>query len=159
MPQPVLDVLAEGDLSAGQHWILKGGGTRDDFYTFLETIHPDGHRDEGGMGGKLLSKDSLMNTYTGGSDRGLRRVVVRADRRVATVRVKVASGELLDLPPVATRYDLGVSFFATLLPPTEGLVSVTGVDADGQVLEPQDLSGHEESWRWFLRWQREDRGL
>jgi len=159
MPQPDLDVLAEGNLPAGQHWILKGGGTLDDFYTFLETIHPDGHRDEGGMGGKLLSKGSLMNTYTGGSDRGLRRVVVRADRRVATVRVKVASGELLDLPPVATRSDLGVSFFAALLPPTEGLVSVTGVDADGQVLEPQDLSGHEESWRWFLRRQREDRGL
>jgi len=86
-------------------------------------------------------------------------VVVRADRRVATVRVKVASGELLDLPPVATRSDLGVSFFAALLPPTEGLVSVAGVGADGQELEPQDLSGHEESWQRFLRRQRKDRGL
>ena len=158
MPQPDLVVLAEGNLPAGQHWILKGGGTRDDFYTFLETIHPDGHRDEGGMGGKLLNERSLMNTYTGGADQGLRRVVVRADRRVATVRVELASGELLDLPPVATRSDLGVSFFAALLSQAEGLVSVTAVGADGQMLEPQDLSGHEEAWQWYLRRQRGDRG-
>lgn len=158
MPQPDLVVLAEGDLPAGQHWILKGGGTRDDFYTFLETIYPDGHRDEGGMGGPLLHPGSLMNTYTGGSDQGLRRVVVRADPRVATVRVKLASGELLDLPPLVTRPDLGLSFFAALLPQAEGPVSVTAVGADGQVLEPQDLSGHEEAWQWFLR-RRGDRGL
>lgn len=158
MPQPDLVVLAEGDLPAGQHWILKGGGTRDDFYTFLETIYPDGHRDEGGMGGPLLHPGSLMNTYTGGSDQGLRRVVVRADPRVATVRVKLASGELLDLPPLVTRPDLGLSFFAALLPQAEGPVSVTAVGADGQVLEPQDLSGHEEAWQWFLR-RRGDTGL
>ena len=158
MTQPDLDVLAEGNLPAGQQWILKGGGTRDDFYTFLETIHPDGHRDEGGMGGRPLYPGSLMNTYTGGSDQGLRRVVVRADPRVARVRVELASGELLDLPPLASRADLGVSFFATLLPRTEGLVSVTAVGADGQVLELQDLSTHEESWQWFLR-RRGDKGL
>lgn len=151
MPQPDLVVLAEGDLPTGQHWILKVGGTRDDCYTFLETIHPDGHRDEGGMGGPPLNPGSLMNTYTGGSDRGLRRVVVRADPSVARVSVKLAGGELLDLPQLATRADLGVSFFATLLPQTQGLVSVTAIGADGQVLEPQDLSGHEEAWRWFLR--------
>jgi hypothetical protein len=151
MPQPDLVVLAEGDLPAGQHWILKAGGTRDDCYTGLETIHPDGRRDEGGMGGPSLYPGSLMNTYTGGSDRGLRRVVVRADPRVARVRVKLASGELLDLPPLATRADLGVSFFAALLPPTEGLVSVTAIGADGQALEPQDLSRQEAGWQRFLR--------
>jgi len=94
MAQPDLVVLAEGDLPAGQHWILK-------------------HRDEGGMGGPPLYPGSLMNTFTGGSDRGLRRVVVRADP--------------------------GVLFFATLLPRAEGLVSVTAVGADGQMLEPQNL--------------------
>ncbi|MDX6336984.1 MAG: hypothetical protein QOG05_4324 [Streptosporangiaceae bacterium] len=63
MPLPDLDVLAEGDLPTGQHWILKAGGTSaDDFYTFLETIHLDGHRDEGGMGGPPLYPGSLMNT-------------------------------------------------------------------------------------------------
>lgn len=158
MPQPDLVVLAEGDLPAGQHWILKGGGTRSDFYTFLETIHPDGHRDEGGMGGPPLYPGTLMNTYTGGSDRGLRRVVVRADPRVARVRVELASGEPLDLPPLASRADLGVSFFATLLPQTAVLVSVAGVGADGQVLEPQDLSKQEEGWQRFRR-RRGDKGL
>jgi hypothetical protein len=152
MPLPDLDVLAKGDLPSGQHWILKAGGTSaDDFYTFLETIHPDGHRDEGGMGGPLLFPGSLMNAYTGGSDQGLRRVVVRADPRVARVRVQLASGERLDLPPLATRADVGVSFFATLLPRTAELASVTAIGADGQVLEPQDLSRYEESWQRFLR--------
>ena len=46
MSLPDLAVLAEGDLATGEHWILKAGGTHDEFYTFLETIHPDGHRDE-----------------------------------------------------------------------------------------------------------------
>jgi hypothetical protein len=151
MPLPDLAVLAEGDLPTGQHWILKAGGTSDDFYTFLETVHPDGRRDEGGMGGPPLPAGCLMNTYTGGSERGLRRVVVRADPRVARVRVQLASGERIELPPLATRPDVGVSFFAALLPPAAGLVSVTPVDADGQVLEPQDLSRHEAGWQQFLR--------
>jgi hypothetical protein len=151
MPPPDLAIVAEGDLPTGQHWILKAGGTSADFCTFLETIHPDGHRDEGGMGGPPLYPGSLMNTYTGGTERGLRRVVLRADPRVARVRVQLASGERIELPPLATRPDVGVSFFATLLPPAAGLVSVTAVDADGQVLEPQDLSRHEAGWQRFLR--------
>jgi hypothetical protein len=68
MPSPDLAVLAEGDLTTGEHWILKAGGTHEEFYTFLETIHPDGHHDEGGMGGPPLYPDGLMNTYTGGAD-------------------------------------------------------------------------------------------
>ena len=96
MPAPDLAVLADGDLSTGEHWILRAGGTSTDFYTFLETVHPDGHRDEGGMGGPPLYPGSLLNIYTGGSERGLRRVVVRADPRVARVRVHLASGEPLD---------------------------------------------------------------
>jgi hypothetical protein len=92
-----------------------------------------------------------MNTYTGGAERGLRRVVVRADPRVAHVRVQLASGERIELPSLATRPDIGVSFFATLLPPTAGLVSVTGLDAGGEALEPQDLSGHEAAWQRFQR--------
>jgi hypothetical protein len=149
MPRPGLEVLAEGDLPTGQHWILRVGGTSDNFHTSLETIHQDGHRDEGGMGGPPLYPGSLMNTYTGGSDRGLRRVVVRADPLVARVRVTLASGQHLDLPPLATRPDIGVSFFATLLPQTESLVSVTAIGADGQALEPRDLSRHEERWQRF----------
>ena len=125
----------------------------DGFYTFLETIHPDGHRDEGGMGGPPLYPDGLMNTYTGGADGGLRRVVVRADPRVARVRVNLTSGEQIELLPLATRPDVGVSFFATLFSQTAGLVSVTALDAGGEVLEPQDLSGHEAAWQRFLQGQ------
>jgi hypothetical protein len=149
MPMPDLAIRAQGDLPTGQHWVLRAGGTMTDFYTFLETIHPDGRRDQGGMGGPPLYPGSLLNTYTGGSDWGLRRVVVRADPRVARVRVQLASGERRELPLLATRPDIGLAFFATLLPADIGLVSVTAVDAEGEVLEPEDLSRHEATWRRF----------
>ena len=103
MPLPEMAVLAEGSLPAGRRWVLRCGGTSADFYTFVETIYPDGHRDEGGMGGPPLHPGSLMNTYIGGSERGMRRVLVRADPRVARVRVHLGRGEELGLPPVAAR--------------------------------------------------------
>ena len=152
MPRPDMAVLAEGGLPTGQRWVLEAGGTRSSFYTFLQTIYPDGHRDSGGMGGPLLYPGSLMNTYTGNSERGMCRVLVRADPRVARVRVQLGSGEQLDLSPVAARPDLGLVFFATVLPLLRDvLVSVVAIDEDGQVLEPQDLSGHEAARQRFLR--------
>jgi hypothetical protein len=93
------------------------------------------------MGGPPLYPGDLINIYTGGAERGLSRVVVRADPRVARVRVQLGRGERIELLPLASRPDIGVSFFAALFPPTAGLVSVTGLDAGG-VLEPQDLTGH-----------------
>lgn len=146
-----LVVIAEGDLPSGERWLLRAGGTSADYGTFLETIHPDGRRDEGGMGGPPLWPGSIMNVYTGGTDAGPRRIVVRADRRVARVRVRLASGEHLDLPPVATLPAPALAFFATLLPPTASLVAVTAIDASGQALEPAGLAGHEQAWQ---RWRR-----
>jgi hypothetical protein len=149
MADPALAVIAEGNLPSGEHWILRAGGTSAEFGTFLETIHPDGHRDQGGMGGPPLWPGSIMNVYTGGTDTGPRRIVVRADQRVARVRVELAGGERLDLPPVATTPDPGLAFFATLLPRTAGLVSVTAIGATGHALEPQDLARHEQAWQRF----------
>lgn len=151
MSLPELATVAEGDLPSGQHWTLQAGGSRDDFYTFLETVHPDGHRDQGGFGGPLLYPGRLLNTYTGGDDRGLRRLVVRADPRVARLRLSLATGEQLELAAVATDTVLGVSFFAALLPRTAELVSLTPLDSDGRPLEPDDLTGHEQSWQRFNR--------
>jgi hypothetical protein len=151
MPLPDMAVLAEGGLPTGQRWVLRAGGTSSHFYTFLETIYPDGHRDEGGIGGPPLYPGRLMNTCTGGTERGMRRVLVRADPQVARVRVLLGSGERLDLPPVAARPDLGLVFFAALLPPSAVLVSVVAIDENGQVLEPQDLSHHEANWQRFPR--------
>ncbi len=153
MALPELAVLAEGDLPTGEHWVLRAGGTSADFYTLLETIHPDGRSDEGGMGGPPLPPGQLMSVYTGGSDRGLRRVVVRADPRVTRLRVQLAGAEL-ELPPVAGQPgpgQAGLSFFAALLPRTAALVSVAAIGADGQLLEPQQLSGHEAAWQRFRR--------
>jgi hypothetical protein len=136
MSFPELATVAEGDLPSGQHWILQAGGSREDFYTFLETVHRDGHRDQGGFGGPLLYPGHLLNTYTGGDDRGLQRVVVRADPRVARLRLALVTGEQLELAPVATDSDLGVSFFAALLPRTCDLGSLSPFDAAGQPLDP-----------------------
>ncbi|MBO0816263.1 MAG: hypothetical protein J2P30_14120 [Actinobacteria bacterium] len=85
----------------------------------------------------------------GGTGTELRRIVVRADPCVAQVRVALAGGEHLDLPPVATLPGPGLTFFATLLPRTAALVSITAINASGQVLEPQDLARHEQAWRRF----------
>jgi hypothetical protein len=134
MSDPELPTIAEGVLPSGQRWILRAGGSREDFYTFLETVHPDGHSDEGGMGGDLLYPGQLLNTYTGCHDHGLLRVVVRADPRVARLRLTLSTGERLDLAAVATDPGLGVSFFAALLPRTSDLVSLTPLNADGQPL-------------------------
>ena len=41
MPRPDMAVLAEGDLPTGEHWVLRAGGTSSNFYTFLQTVHPD----------------------------------------------------------------------------------------------------------------------
>jgi hypothetical protein len=63
----------------------------------------------------------------------------------------LSTGEPLELPPLATRPDVGVSLFATLLPQTAELVSVTAIGAQGQELEPQDLAHDEAGWQRFLR--------
>ena len=109
MSLPDMSVLAEGSLPTGDRWVLRAGGDSTDFYTFPETTYPDGNRDEGGMGGKPLYQGSVMNTYAGGSDSGLRRVLVRADRSVARIRVNVEDEEPLDLSPVAALPDLGLA--------------------------------------------------
>jgi hypothetical protein len=153
MPEAELAVVAEGDLPTGEHWILKAGGTSTDFYTFLETVYPDGRRDQGGMGGRPLYPGSLMNIYTGGTGQGLRRVVIRADAQVARVRVELASGERIELLPLATQQEMGVSIFARLLPHSAGLVSVAAIGADGQAAESQDLSRHQAAWQRLLRRQ------
>lgn len=143
-------VLAEGDLLTGERWILRVGGTVTDFNTSLETIYPGGHRDRGGIAGPALYPGQLVNVYTGGTGRGLRRVVVRADPRVTELRLHIAGIEALDLKPVATLVQPALSFFVTLLPAAACLVSVTPVVADRNQVGTVDLTAHEIGWRRFL---------
>ncbi len=135
MAEPDLAVVAEGDLPSGQHWIVRAGRTGDDFYTMIKTIHPDGHSDEGGLGGPPLYPGSVLNAYSGAADGGLRRVLLRADPRVARVLLWLESGEQFVLAPLATWPDPGVTFFAALLPRTADFASATAIGADGAVLE------------------------
>ena len=131
---PDLTIVAEGDAPAGERWYLTAGGSADDYYTMLETAHPDGHRDEGGMGGPVLYPHRLLNVYTGRADTGLLRVIVRADPRVRRLRFQSALGERCEMPSVGEDVELGVTFFAILLPWGTGLVSLQALDGDGHVL-------------------------
>jgi hypothetical protein len=45
VPAQDLTVVAEGDAPGGARWYLKAGGSADDYYTLLQTVHPDGRRD------------------------------------------------------------------------------------------------------------------
>src|SRR5215469_11859522 len=132
---PDLAVIAQGETIAGEHWYLKAGGSAEDYYTMLETVHPDGHRDEGGMGGPVLYPDRLLNLYTGRADTGPLRVIARADQRVRQLRFRSQRGEQCEMRPAAADGELGVTFFAILLPWDNELASIEALEADGQVLE------------------------
>jgi hypothetical protein len=132
---PELPIVAEGETERGEHWYLKAGGSAADYYTMLETLHPDGHRDEGGMGGSPLFA-SGYNSYTGRADDGPLRVIVRADPRVRRLRLglRTTRDETLDLPPLAEDPEVGLVFFAALLPPGAELLSIQGFGDDGEPL-------------------------
>jgi hypothetical protein len=134
---PDLAVIAQGEIVAGEHWYLKAGGSAVDYYTMLENVHPDGHRDEGGMGGPVLYPDQLVNLYTGRADTGPLRVIVRADLRVRQLRLRSQRGEQCEMRPVTADADLGVTFFAILVPWDSGLASIEALDADGQLLNDE----------------------
>ena len=131
---PDLPVVAEGEGTRGEHWYLKAGGSSDDYYTMLKTVHPDGHWDEGGMGGSALYAGSLFNVYTGRADDGPLRVIVRTDPRVRRLRFHSANRAWCELLPCGEDPAVGVTFFAVLLPWTTAAVSMQGFDADGQEL-------------------------
>ncbi len=136
MPFPDLAVVAQGELPTGEHWAVRAGGTAQDYYTFLETVHPDGRRDEGGMGGPPLYPGRNLNTYTGGDDRGLRRILARTGPNVRRLRLELITGEVRELAPVGADAAHRLNFFAALLPWTADVTSLTALGAGGQVLEP-----------------------
>jgi hypothetical protein len=131
-----LKVVAQGEELGGVHWSLKAGGSADSYYTFIETIHADQHRDEGGMGGPALYPDHLLNIYTGRADQGPLRVIVRSDPRVLRLLFYSEMGERCDLLANASDPAVGVNLFAILLPWTTGVVAMHGLDADGQLIAP-----------------------
>lgn len=129
-----LAVLAQGQQPTGERWTVSAGGTREDYYTFIKTVHVDGHRDEGGFGGPTLYPGKLVNAYTGIGTRGMCRVLARADPRVHRLRVTLADGQEVALTPVAHLADTGLVFFATLLPPGTVVTATVGLGAHGEEL-------------------------
>jgi hypothetical protein len=131
-----LPVVASGETARGERWFLKAGGSAEDYYSMVETVHRDGRRDEGGMGGPALHPGHLLNVYTGRADQGPLRVVVRADPRVRRLRFQSERGERCEMLASARDQAVGVNLFAILLPWTTGVTSIQGLDAEGQVLTP-----------------------
>jgi hypothetical protein len=136
MSLPELRVVARGETARGERWLLKAGGSAEDYYSMVETVHRDGRRDEGGMGGPALYPGHLLNVYTGRADQGPLRVVVRADPRVRQLRFRSGRGERCEMLVSARDQAVGVNLFAILLPWTTGVTSMQGLDDDGQVLTP-----------------------
>jgi hypothetical protein len=136
MPLPELPVVARGETARGERWFLKAGGSVEDYYSMVETVHRDGHRDEGGMGGPALYPGHLLNVYTGRADQGPLRVVVRADPRVRQLCFWSERGEQCEMQVSARDQAVGVNLFAILLPWTTGVTSMQGLDDNGQVLTP-----------------------
>jgi hypothetical protein len=70
MSLPELTTAAEGDLPRGQHWILRAGGTREDF-TFLEPgyVAPFG-ADISGIPGEKLAAVVMIKESPGPLEHG-----------------------------------------------------------------------------------------
>lgn len=89
------------------------------------------------MGGPPLYRGQYLNTYTGGHDQGLQRVVVRADSRVQRLLMELDTGERHELLPVGSDPVVGLTFFAALLPWAICPVSLEGLDGEGRVLSAE----------------------
>ncbi len=133
MAMPELTVVAQGALPTGERWAVRAGGTTRDYYTFLGTVHPDGHRDKGGMGGPPLRPGRVVNCSTG---RGLLRVLARTAPQVRRIRLELGSGEVRELAPAGADPARGLTFFAALLRPAQTLTALLPLDAEGQVIDP-----------------------
>jgi hypothetical protein len=118
MPLPHLAVVAEGYLPTGERWAVTAGGTAEDYYTLLETraSRRAPRRGRHGRSAVSVHPGHHLNIYTGGDDRGLRRILARTSPRVRWLRLELACGEVRDLPPVGSDTARGLNFFAALLP-------------------------------------------
>jgi hypothetical protein len=135
MPLPELPVVAEGETTRGERWYLRAAGSPEAYDSMLETVHPDGRRDQGGMSGPALYPGDLLNVYLGRADQGPLRVVVRTDPRVQQLRLQSERGaQCVMFAPSAHDPAVGLNLFAVLLPWTTDVTSIQGMDADGLVL-------------------------
>jgi hypothetical protein len=136
MTMPELTVVAQGALATGERWEVRAGGTDQDYYTFLRTVHPDGRYDEGGMGGPALPAGAIVTTYLGQADGGLLRVLARTSPAICWMRLELGSGEVRVLTPVGHDGARGLSFYAALLPPTQTVTALLPLNLEGEVTGP-----------------------
>jgi hypothetical protein len=136
MTMPALTVAGRGTLVTGERWEVRAGGTDQDYYTFLRTVHPDGREDEGGMGGAKLPAGGIVTTYIGQAGGGLLRVLARTISVIGWMRLELGSGEVRVLTPAGHDGARGLSFYAALLPPTETVTALLPLNLRGEVAGP-----------------------
>jgi hypothetical protein len=88
-------------------------------------------------GGPLMYRGQYLNTYTGGPDQSLRRVVARADSRVQRLLMELDTGERREMLPVGSDLAVGLTFFAALLPWAICPVSLDGLGGESWVLSAE----------------------
>ena len=136
MAMPDLTVVAQGALPTGERWEVRAGGTDQDYYTFLRTVHPDGRYDEGGMGGPTLPAGGIITTYIGQADGGLLRVLARTRSVINWMRLELGSGEVRVLTPVGHDGARSLSFYAALLPPAQTVTALRPLNLKGEAIGP-----------------------
>jgi hypothetical protein len=141
-------VIAEGTAEHGLRWILEAGGTDDAYWTGVTTNGVEHLPWPGGIAGPKLYNPTLLNTYTARKAPGPLIIAVRADPTVHRVSLVTASGTESDLIPISQDVIDGLRFFVGFAwPPRRrsgsarlGLRELHGLDADGTLLETEDLS-------------------
>ncbi|TVZ05278.1 hypothetical protein EAS64_11895 [Trebonia kvetii] len=136
MRPPDVPVIAEGEIPSGERWSLMAGGTSDDYYVGLKTVHQDGHADGGGMQGPALSAGIPFKFCLSQNGDEPLSVMVCTESRVRSLRLGSPGGESCDLLPVAEDQAVGVTFFVALLPWKASTVSMEGFDGGGQYERP-----------------------
>lgn len=136
MARPELSVIAEGELSSGASWVLRGGGSLDDFLTVIVVAGSD----EIGFGGPVTEAGRKTNVCVGVGGAGQRWLLVRAIGGITGLRLEFADGTTADVSPVGTTTAPDVAHFAIELP--SEVIAVTALDAHGMAEERTEFSMH-----------------
>jgi hypothetical protein len=132
----MLTEVASGHTDDGRAWVIEAGGSSSECWTFMRIRRPDGRwTPGGGLGGVAIGAGRSMNLSTHREDDDLAYVVGRVHPRVSLVRLRLATGEVLDVRPSGVAPDLGVRFVGLVLPERAVVTAAEALDDSGRMLE------------------------
>jgi hypothetical protein len=140
---PDLAAIADGTSGLGDRWIIRAGGTAENFFTVLDVTLADGRRGGGGCGGPVLMPgEATCLSYGTSFDDGPMHVVGRADPVVDRLRLDLINHDeaYLDLVPMGDPTVHGVRFFAALLSRSVRPRGLTAFGVAGRVVERREIA-------------------